>query len=384
MTDDVLLDELKFNFYSGDAIRELDAHYNVVFGERSNGKTTDALKQILRGWLDEGKKGAYIRRYDEEIKGAKAKRVWSTISNELGLVDEWTDGKYTTIEYYASAWYLAKWDEKLQRNIKQGTPFCHAFALNNAEHYKGTSYPEVQTIVFDEFITRSRYLVNEFVEFNNLLSTIIRQRTNVEIYLLGNTVNKFCPYFDEMGLTNVPKMKQGAIDLYEYDTYDSNGELQQLKVAVEYASSTVGGKKSDIYFAFDNPKLNMITSGSWELPMYPHAPFKIKDSNILELFFIKFRDATLQGNIIMQDDSFFIYIHEKTTPIKDEEKQIYSLEFNPRHNRGMSIINNPRNRIAVKIAELFKLDLVYYQNNNVGELVRNYVHETDKLNGLNL
>ena len=37
--------------------------------------------------------------------------------------------------------------------------------------------------------------------FMNVLSTIIRDRENIKIFMLGNTVNKYCPYFDEMGLT---------------------------------------------------------------------------------------------------------------------------------------------------------------------------------------
>ena len=58
-------------------------------------------------------------------------------------------------------------------------------------------------ILFDEFITRSMYLPDEFVIFTNVLSTIIRDRNNVKIFMCGNTVNKYCPYYKEMGLNNV-------------------------------------------------------------------------------------------------------------------------------------------------------------------------------------
>lgn len=366
-------------FYSGESIKEIGAHYNMVFGERSNGKTTFGLEEILKDWIENGKQGAYIRRYDEEIKGAKGDKVWSSIAHERNLVEEWTDGEYHTIEYYNRSWYLAKYDAELNRYVKQRDPFCHAFAINQAEHYKGTSYPLIDTIVFDEFITRKYYLIDEFVEFTNLLSTIIRQRQGVKVYMFGNTVNQYCPYFDEMGLTNVSKMTQGTINVYRY------GE-SELKVAVEYAASTKesGGKKSDVYFAFDNPKLDMITSGSWELPMYPHAPFKIKDSSIIEYFFIDFRGTLLQGDIVHQDDSLFIYIHKKTTPLKDDVKQLYSMKFSPKFNHGISLMDRPRNKIASKIAELFRLDLVFYQNNQIGELVRNYIMETGSVNSTNI
>lgn len=367
-----------FKYYSLEEIEKIDAQYYIIFGERSNGKTSAVLEKILRNWIFKGEQGAYIRRYDEEIKGNKGEQIFSSLANERGMVEELTKGEYQTVQYYNRKWYLAKWDSNLNRYVKQGEPFCHAFAINQAEHYKGTSYPLITTVCFDEFLTRKPYLVNEFVEFTNVLSTIIRQRDNVKIYMLGNTVNKYCPYFDEMGLRHIDKMKQGDIVPYEY------GDNGKLRVVVEYCDTSKKGKKSDKYFAFDNPKLKMITTGAWELPMYPHAPFKIKDKNIIDIFFIVFRDEILQGDIVLQDDSLFIYIHRKTTEIRDDTKMIYSLKFNPKYNHSVSIISRPRNKLASKISELFKLDLVYYQNNNIGELVRNYIMESESISATNI
>ena len=139
-----------------------------------------------------------------------------------------------------------------------------AFALTQMEHDKSTSYPDVTTIIFDEFLSRIGYLKDEFMLFMNVVSTIVRQRNDVTIYMLGNTVNKYCPYFTEMGLTHVDKMEPGTIDVYTY------GE-SKLKVAVEYCKDhNIDGRKSDSYFAFDNPQLQMITNGVWEVALYPH------------------------------------------------------------------------------------------------------------------
>ena len=63
--------------------------------------------------------------------------------------------------------------------------------------------------------------------FANVLSTIIRHRNDVKIFMLANTVNKYCPYFKEMGLKHITEMKQGSIDIYTYGSSD-------LRVAVEY------------------------------------------------------------------------------------------------------------------------------------------------------
>ena len=121
------------------------------------------------------------------------------------------------------------------------------------EHDKSTSYPDITIIVYDEAISRDGYITDEFVLFCNVLSTIIRQRDDVVIYMLGNTVNKYCPYFVEMGLTDVKNMKEGDLQVYSYG--DS-----RLKVAVQFTDSiSKKGKASDVYFAFNNPKLQMIT-----------------------------------------------------------------------------------------------------------------------------
>lgn len=101
----------------------------------------------------------------------------------------------------------------------------------------------------------------------NTLSTIIRDRTDIKIFMLGNTINKNCPYFDEMGLTNVLSQKQGSIDLYSY----SDG---QLRVAVEYTASTASTKINNFIFGFENPRLETIKNGAWELSLYPHCPCK--------------------------------------------------------------------------------------------------------------
>ena len=92
--------------------------------------------------------------------------------------------------------------------------------------------------------------------FTNILSTIIRQRDDVKIFLCGNSINKVNPYFTEMGLTKAKNQAKNTIDVYTYGNSD-------LKVAVEYTGdvNTTGKslKGSDKYFAFDNPKLKMIT-----------------------------------------------------------------------------------------------------------------------------
>lgn len=353
-------------YYSPEAIDKLQAHYNFIFGKRSNGKTYSILKKIIYNYVRTGKQGAYLRRYREDFKGKRGETLFNALISD-GVISELTDGKWTTVKYYSDRWYLAIPDEETGRLIADSEPFCYAFSLASMEHDKSTSYPNITIIFFDEVITRHGYLPNEFVIFMNCLSTIIRQRDDVTIYMCSNTVNKYCPYFAEMGLKHVIDMEPGTIDLYQY------GE-SKLKVAVERTKDhNIGGRKSAVYFAFDNPNLQMITGGAWELDLYPHIPREYNDGKILFRYFIDFNEQILQCEVLNYKDCCFTYVHRKTGDIKHPDKDlVFSDKYDPRPNHIRNM-RHPTNDVGVKVFKFFKDDNVYYQDNDVGELVRNYL-----------
>ena len=352
-------------YYSLNKINKKNATYNVIFGERSNGKTYATLKQVLENYFDNGSQFAYIRRWSVDVQPKRMNNLFNAIIED-GYLEKLSGGKFTAIFYRTGRFYLCTYNDKGKPIYNEEDIIGYAFSLSENEHNKANSYPRVTTIIFDEFLTNKIYLPDEFILFMNTVSTIVRQRTNVKIYMLGNTVNKFCPYFKEMGLTNILSMKQGTIDLYTY------GE-SKLKVAVEYADSKKKFKKNNFYFAFNNPKLKMITGGAWELNIYPHAPVKWLPKNIIFTYFIDFNDNIYQCEIINKDTNVFTYIHEKTTPIKNPNKDIiYTLDYNPKINYNVNILK-PLTDYQQKITWFYTHDRVYYQDNNVGDAINNYL-----------
>lgn len=357
-------EELKY--YTLNNILAKECHYNIIFGERSNGKTYAVLEKILTDYTRYGHQGALVRRWKEDFRGKRGAVIFDALVAN-GVVSRLTDGEYTTVYSYAGKWYLATPDAKTGKLVPSAEPFCYAFALSDVEHDKSTAYPKVRNILFDEFLTRQFYLPDEFVTFMNVISTIVRQRDDVKIFMCGNTVNQFCPYFTEMGLTHIKEMNKGAIEVYKY------GE-SRLRVAVEYADSiSKSGKPSDIYFAFNNPKLQMITGGAWELAMYPHLPKKYLPKDVIFTYFMRFNNEMLQCEIINQDNALFTYIHRKTTELKDEDKDvIFELVTDPRPNHIRNMRHNSMPFVK-KIGKFFADDRVFYQDNEVGEIVRNYL-----------
>lgn len=351
-------------YYTTKKIDKRDAHYNLIFGERSNGKTTALLLKGLQKWWDTGEEMAYVRRYDVEIRGKQGDALYNAI-RAMDSMSKITGGEWNDIYYYNRKWWARLIEDG--KEIKRcETPFAYAFSLSGSMHDKSTSFPKVTTIVFDEFLSRDGYLSDEFILFMNLISTIVRERKNVKIYMLGNTVNKYCPYFKEMGLTHIKDMEQGTIDLYTYGN-------SELKVAVEYCGNLNKDKPSDVYFAFNNPHLQMIKTGSWEMDIYPHCPTSIAPKDIIYKFYIDFEGELLEGDVVRNHDNIFLFFHRKTTPLKEYYNDlIYTQKYDMRQNYRRKI-TKPVTRLEQKIIELFAKDKVFYQDNEVGEIVRNYL-----------
>lgn len=353
-------------YYSTEKIDRENAIYNVIYGERSNGKTYSVLQKIVKNFAKGNGTGAYIRRWNEDFAHGTATSLFNGLvqNNEIAKA---TKGRWTGVRYWSNAWYFTREDAEGKVETMKD-PFCYKFALTGMEHTKSSSYPSVTTICFDEFISRKGYLPDEFVLFMNVLSTIIRDRDNVTIYMLGNSVNKFCPYFKDMGLNHVKFQKKDTIDMYRYgDT--------KLTVAVEYSDKPEKSKPSDKYFAFDNPELKMITSGEWEISVYPHLPlgYHLRPKDIKFIYFIQFEENTLQCEVVMNKNENFTYIHKKTTPLKKPEKDlIYNDECSILFNRSRNI-SRAATVIQNKILWYYSNEKVFYQDNDTGEIVRNYI-----------
>lgn len=343
------------------------AYYYLAFGERSNGKTYSALNYALENYFTKGEQFAYIRRFGEDVK---RKNLLTLLSAhvENGIINKLSKGEFSLVDYTGGKFIAYSYDEDLGKAVKDIQPMGYAFDLNAMEHHKSTSYPKVTTIIFDEFLSRQGYLTNEFVLFMNTLSTIIRDRSDVTIFMIGNTVNKYCPYFTEMGLTHIKEQTPGSVDVYNYaDT--------GLKVVVEYCDpmSKRGGKKSDIYFAFDNPQLKMITSGSWEIAIYPHLATRYRPKDIVSQCFVLFDEAILHIEIIATDTDYYMFVHPKTTPIKDECNDIvYTNIPNAKWNYRVGF-NTHRDRLSSHITRLINENRVFYSDNETGEVLRNYI-----------
>ena len=354
-------------YYSYSKIDKLKATYNLIIGQRSNGKTFGACRKIIDTYIKDGKPSAYIRRMEEMIRPTHLAGLFNP---HLEHIEEITEHRYNHVVYWQHKFYLARFDEddkgKWVKTAQDLNPFCLTYAISTAETTKGTDPGEVSMILFDEFITRQFYLANEFVKYQNLLSSIIRDRPNVKIYMLANTVSKHCPYFRDMGLYRIAQQEQGTIDVY---TMGKSG----TKIAVEYCSPSKATQKISKYFAFDNPQLDMITKGSWEIAMYRHAPEQLSNYEIILTFFVVFDGKTVQGDIYLYKDNPLIFWHPKTTPIKDPDNTIiYSEDHedgNPLHQMDLRAAQTRAQKVIYSLCQQRK---TFFADNETGEIIANW------------
>ena len=362
-------------YYSSKEIRKLKALYNLVIGTRSNGKTYDWCDDIIKYYLKNKVASAYIRRLDTMIDNAN---IGSLFDPHLETIKELSEGKWNSIVYRSHAFYLARYeDTKTGGRVKtaqDSKPFCRTYAINTAETTKGADRGEVYSVCFDEFITRTFYLTNEFILFQNLLSSIIRNRPGVTIWMIANTVNKSCPYFREMGISHIRDMKPGQIDVYQLGRTDQ-------KIAVEYCEYTGAPAAVAEYFAFDNPELRMITAGSWEIASYRHPPKQLGRCRIVFSFWIEFEGQTLQGDCHMFDGFPILAVHP-CSGVKPEERRrkiIYTetvQDGNPLHQRSLRA---KATRAQELIGRLIAEQKTFFSDNETGEIFANWALQTQKI-----
>lgn len=350
-------------FYRTDKIDKKNADINIIFGERGPGKTFALLEKAVQHYWESGRQSAYIRRQKDEIDGAKKTDLFEGLVS-AGKISEITGDKWDNIVVRGSKVYLAKYNGDADSMQKDSTPFMHIFAVSQQAKYKSTNFPEVDIIILDEFLTRDGEIVGEWSKYQNLLSTIIRRRDDVKIYLLGNTVNRDSIYFENYGVRDIVRnMKAGDIKLIV-----SKGGA---RLALEYTKPLEAAQKSAKYFDFGDSVGRMIMSGGWETERYPKPP-KFDKKDIYFTYFIIYQDHILQVDMVATSEKLFSVVHAKTTPIQDPDRDyIFSLNYDPRTNWHVKI-NRKYDKMSQPIYDDIQGARVYFSDNDTGEVFKNF------------
>ena len=249
----------EIKYYDISRILKTNAQYMMLLGQRANGKSYQAKKTVIEDAYKNGGKFVYLRRWKEDIK-AKAVNTYFEDMN----ISELTDGEYCGISAYGNSIYFEKLDEKGNRyKAKEIGKYC---ALNEYERYKSWAFVDYTYIIYEEFITDSIYLNDEPRLLQQFVSTVARNR-RMTVILIGNTLSRVCPYFNEWCLEGVLKQKQGTIEVYHFHVNDS-----VIDIAVEYCANA--NTENTMFFG---QTAKQIISGEWDTKDVAKLP-KPKDN----------------------------------------------------------------------------------------------------------
>ena len=87
---------------------------------------------------------------------------------------------------------------------------------------------------------------------------------------------------------------------------------------------------------------------------------------------VEFDTEKFECEVIMKNESLFTFIHRKTTPITEKNYPVYSTQILARYNYSANILF-PRNEVEKFILLQFRDKKVFYQDNEVGESIRNFL-----------
>ena len=388
-------------YYELDNILTKKAHYNFIIGERSNGKTTALLRHIVRDYYETGRRGAIIRQMEEDIKGHKGASLFAGVVDG-GMIAELTDDEFQGVKYYNRAYYLGKQDEMGQWTYEK-EPFAHIFALSQSLHYKSNSYPNVGTIMFDEFMRQDHvYLVDEVSLFLNMVSTIVREKADATIFLVANTVSWNSPYFKVFGLKNVSQMKPGDLATVEFKRKRPTGIEIATTIAIEYCENTAeyGGKASDVYFNVDDPRVtDMITDGSFVVAAYPKCPHHFSSKNVKLTCWILADEKILRVRLMKVGREVFFFVDiidklvklpgekigsmqpdwERYEALRDKRRDlVYSLEFTSDRSHYTNPAMPYSDRRTRFLPDALRANRIFFESDEAGAELMYYIAQANK------
>ena len=325
--------------------------FNLVIGQRGNGKTFGVLRHFLENYKKTKKRFVYIRRWKDDIVAYNMEQLFTPFNN---VIEELFGAEFS-IEYKNHKFYLVN-----GAGVKVDT-IGYVMSLSESHHTKSVSYTNVSEILMDEFIRMQgeQELKNELSRFDNVLSTVIRGgNKNVIIWLLANTVSKYSPYFLRFGI-DINKVEQGTI--IDKKIQLENGDI--LKIAFEYCEFNKEASENISKYSTNA----MIKSGKWEIPETDEIP-SVPGSKISEklLFSIYSEEVNVTIGCFLRKEKW-------AEMIPDEVTKILIPEFHTREFLVIRTIDRQSSYFHLSTEKSLK----YTRYNDLGTMLQDIKDTTD-------
>lgn len=375
-------------YYSSDKIEKEKAHYNLIYGERSNGKSYNIKHKFAMEWFVNKNKKLFsdeslstddllnitgrfmlVRRTAEQLKNERIESYFSDCD-----IMRITNNKYNIISVYRKEIYFSNYD--IEKNIvKRGIKIGYAVPLSLEQNYAGSSFLDVDNIIVEEFMSRDEgYLKDEPTKLQNLYSTVDRKRGTTRVWLVGNTISRICPYLYEWGLIDMVKnQSQGNIITKEMSVGFDKIENKEVfvKLALEFCESS--GRTS---FAFGE-HAEMLNTGVWQSDTQPTLNKSYKEYNTILKIGFEYSGFKYLGRLLLDDDSNMFWFISPFTKKEDFKDVILifseKVHIENKYQRNIYDISINNNKLKNIISSTFKENMIFYSDDLTGTEFKNAI-----------
>ena len=314
-----------------------DVPIMMILGVRGCGKTYGVKKRVVKNFVKKSRKFIYLFRNENKMKRVLAtSNLFSDINNDMIFDEE--------IECKSKGAYYGE------------EHMGYFIPLSMALDYKSASFADVDTIIFDEFLIEENqsgnYIRREPELLQNLIDTVFRNRSDMEIFLLGNATTIYNPYalyyhVDKPYYSNVAVSKDRKAMIY----------LAQDEQFIEFRKTTSVGQLVDGTAYGDFALYNNFQAEK--------EGFICKKPKCNYLCTILYDDFKL--GIWISNKHGLIWVSEDVDP---SSKNVYALTANS-HSENTLLIKNARGNLLQYVMGYYKAGCLRFENQKVKELFNN-------------
>lgn len=332
------------NWFDPSRIKSYGKTLNFILGGRGIGKTYGLKKDSVSHFLKTGKQFFYIRRNTADMKHAL------TFMDDL-INNGVFDGHEIEVKGGKQFVYFFI-DKKLMG---------YSMPLSRAMTLKSSSYPLVDTIIYDEFIPDrggyNSYIPNEVEMFLNLCDSILRQRQG-RIYLLANNQSKANPYFSYFDV--FPK------DGKEFTVFKGSESKKQIIIEVCQDEYTKGSDdKTGFHKLIEGTRYGDYNAGEFA---YNDNDF-IRSKTPTSYYSCTLYVEGLYLGVYIDHDEGLLFVstsYDKDYPHK------YALGSDRKENMLLAKTWRKEPRLNLLIRS-FRDGSLYYQNETIKQIVTDYL-----------
>lgn len=245
----------QFTYYKPSKILSYNAVFNFIVGGRGIGKTFSFKRYVIDKFLKSGDQFIYVRRYKTELRGRT--EFFADVQHYYPNHDFRIFGNRAQVSPVGAR------DDKKRAWADMG----FFIALSIAQNEKSVPYPNVKTILFDEFIIEkgnTQYISDEYDKFSNFFSTVDRAQDKTRVFFMANSVSIHNPYFlalkirpDQLG--EVGKSHGGFVAYHFPDSEQFKNEVYATRWGkfiknTDYADFSIENVFEDGSVEMVNPK----------------------------------------------------------------------------------------------------------------------------------